>query len=91
MEYIIISISVVLMFSFFSLIGKLSGFEDRLQHVEHTFDQIGKERKLLDDPINDELRLLLLEGKDVAAVKKVREAFGFSIMEAKKYIDNLNH
>ncbi|HDR4880747.1 TPA: ribosomal protein L7/L12, partial [Bacillus cereus] len=29
------------------------------------------------------------EGKKVTAVKRVREAFGFSLLEAKQYVDKL--
>lgn len=39
--------------------------------------------------INKELRQLMEEGKTVTAVKRVREAFGFSLLEAKQYVDKL--
>ncbi|HDR8032446.1 TPA: hypothetical protein QCY74_005892, partial [Bacillus cereus] len=39
--------------------------------------------------INKELRQLVEEGKKVTAVKRVREAFGFSLIEAKQYVDKL--
>ncbi|HDX9602934.1 TPA: hypothetical protein ROX83_005937, partial [Bacillus cereus] len=39
--------------------------------------------------INKELRQLVEEGKKVTAVKRVREAFGFSLLEAKQYVNKL--
>ncbi|HDR7612692.1 TPA: hypothetical protein QCX47_004387 [Bacillus mycoides] len=39
--------------------------------------------------INKELRQLVEAGKKVKAIKRVREAFGFSLLEAKQYVDKL--
>ncbi|TSJ63524.1 hypothetical protein FPQ13_09135 [Allobacillus salarius] len=35
------------------------------------------------------MRVLLKEGKEVQAVKEVRQAFGLSLLEAKQYVDGL--
>lgn len=39
--------------------------------------------------IDDELKYLISEGKKSQAIKKVKNDLGFSLKEAKKYIDNL--
>lgn len=40
--------------------------------------------------VNGRLRELLKEGKNVQAVKEAREAFGYSLLEAKQYVDGLS-
>lgn len=40
--------------------------------------------------VNDQLRNLVKEGKKVQAVKEAREAFGYSLLEAKEYVDGLS-
>lgn len=45
--------------------------------------------ELTENPINDELRKLIKDGKDIKAVKKARETLGLSLLEGKEYIDKL--
>ncbi|WP_245732851.1 hypothetical protein [Salinibacillus kushneri] len=42
-----------------------------------------------ENPIDEELRELIKEGKEVKAVKKARETLGLSLIEGKEYIDQL--
>ncbi|MDA1632910.1 hypothetical protein [Bacillus cereus] len=90
--WMIIPIAV---FGFIYIVGKLNRIEKktdaRLKRMEDRLQLISKEMGIIDrEPeINKELRQLMEEGKTVAAVKRVREAFGFSILEAKQYVDKL--
>ncbi|PQZ57019.1 MULTISPECIES: hypothetical protein [Bacillus] len=63
----------------------------RLKRIEKQLQLITKEMGIVErDPeINKELRQLVEDGKTITAVKRVREAFGFSILEAKQYVDKL--
>ncbi|HHT7237281.1 MULTISPECIES: hypothetical protein [Bacillus] len=90
--WIVIPIAV---FGFMYLAEKLNKIEKktdtRLKRMEDRLQLISKEMGIVDrEPeINKELRQLVEEGKTVTAVKRVREAFGFSILEAKQYVDKL--
>ncbi|MED3037716.1 hypothetical protein CBR56_09425 [Bacillus thuringiensis] len=90
--WMIISIAI---FGFIYIVEKLNRIEKktdvRLKRMEDRLQLIKKEMGIVDrEPeINKELRQLMEEGKTVAAVKRVREAFGFSLLEAKQYVDKL--
>lgn len=70
----------------FSMVIKLNG---RIKGLKYTLDQISRQTDIPKNPIDNELKLLLNEGNDVKAVKKVRETLGLSLLEAKQYIDAL--
>jgi len=70
----------------FSTVIKLNG---RVKGLKYTLDQISKQTGMPKKPIDNELKQLLNEGNDVKAVKRVRETLGFSLLEAKQYIDAL--
>ncbi|MEK4097615.1 MULTISPECIES: hypothetical protein [unclassified Bacillus (in: firmicutes)] len=82
-------------FGFMYLAEKLNKIEKkadtRLKRMEDRLQLISKEMGIVDrEPeINKELRQLVEEGKTVTAIKRVREAFGFSLLEAKQYVDKL--
>lgn len=90
--WMIIPIAV---FGFIYIAEKLNRIEKktdaRLKRMEDRLQLISKEMGIVDrEPeINKELRQLMEEGKTVTAVKRVREAFGFSVLEAKQYVDKL--
>ncbi|MGF9871275.1 hypothetical protein ABEX28_00745 [Bacillus tropicus] len=85
----------IAIFGFIYIVEKLNKIEKktdaRLKRMEDRLQLISKEMGIVDrEPeINKELRQLMEEGKTVAAVKRVREAFGFSLLEAKQYVDKL--
>ncbi|MED4442850.1 hypothetical protein CON34_26930 [Bacillus thuringiensis] len=64
--------------------ARLKRIEDRLQLITKEMGIIEREPE-----INKELHQLVEEGKKITAVKRVREAFGFSLLEAKQYVDKL--
>ncbi|MBU5217820.1 hypothetical protein ACJTM1_22155 [Bacillus sp. GX] len=90
--WMIIPIAV---FGFMYIIEKLNRIEKktdaRLKRMEDRLQLITKEMGIVDrEPeINKELRQLMEQGKTVTAVKRVREAFDFSLLEAKQYVDKL--
>ena len=86
---------LILAFGFIYIAEKLATIEKkndaRLKRIEDRLQLITKELGIVErEPeINKELRQLVEEGKKVTAVKRVREAFGFSLLEAKQYVDKL--
>ncbi|MDT3496731.1 hypothetical protein NLU03_20540 [Bacillus toyonensis] len=82
-------------FGFIYIAEKLNKIEKktnkRLKRIEDRLQVITKEMGIAEreHEINKELRQLVEEGKTVTAVKRVREAFGFSLLEAKQYVDKL--
>ncbi|AFQ11500.1 TPA: hypothetical protein ACG05V_005837 [Bacillus pacificus] len=85
----------IAIFGFIYIVEKLNKIEKktdaRLKRMEDRLQLITKEMGIVDrEPeINKELRQLMEEGKTVTAVKRVREVFGFSLLEAKQYVDKL--
>ncbi|WP_439873661.1 ribosomal protein L7/L12 [Bacillus mycoides] len=69
--------------------ARLKRMEDRLQLITKEMGIIDREPEINKAEINKELRQLMEEGKKVKAIKRVREAFGFSLLEAKQYVDKL--
>ncbi|HDR4511957.1 hypothetical protein J8Y17_16895 [Bacillus cereus] len=90
--WMIIAIAI---FGFIYIVEKLNKIEKKtdasLKRMEDRLQLITKEIGIVDrEPeINKELRQLMEKGKTVKAVKRVREAFGFSLLEAKQYVDKL--
>ncbi|GAA0493648.1 hypothetical protein GCM10008986_20150 [Salinibacillus aidingensis] len=86
MEYAIITLlTLIILF----LLIKVSRLERRLKGLQDTLRQQTHQGKFDENPVEEELYRLIREGKDVKAVKKAREAFGFSLIEGKRYIDQL--
>ncbi len=67
--------------------------EKRVRQLEKQLTQIQQGEEWKEPDVNDELRELLQKGKKVEAVKRTREEFGWSLLEAKQYVDKLqeNH
>lgn len=87
MEYILIGILLVVIFII--IVNKLDALEKRINSIAFNLDRVANQVGVTEHPVNEELRKLLKEGKDVEAVKKVRQVLGLSLLEGKKYIDNL--
>ena len=71
------------------LLSTVNKLNSRVKGLEYTLEQMSKQVDVPENPINDELRQMLIEGNDVKAVKKVRETLGLSLIEGKQYIDVL--
>lgn len=90
MEITYIGIIVLLVVYLFIVVNKLNILKARVKSMEITLNQVANHVDMPEHPVNEELRLLVREGKEVKAVKKAREVFGFSLIEGKKYVDSLD-
>lgn len=90
MEITYIGIIVLLVVYLFIVVNKLNILKARVKSMEITLNQVANHVDMPEHPVNEELRLLVKEGKEVKAVKKAREVFGFSLIEGKKYVDSLD-
>ncbi|SFQ39999.1 hypothetical protein [Salibacterium halotolerans] len=81
-DVLLLGICVYLLFSVIQLKGRVRG-------LNYMVNQLSSQTDTPDMPINHECRQLLRENKDVKAVKRVREALGLSLVEAKQYVDSL--
>ncbi|MEY8350859.1 MULTISPECIES: hypothetical protein [Bacillus cereus group] len=85
----------VFAFGFIYIVEKLKQMEKRtdarLKHIETRLELITNEMGIreVEPEINHELRQLVKDGKTITAIKKVREEFGYSLLEAKEYVDAL--
>ncbi len=67
----------------------MDSLEGRIKGMQYTLAQLVKQSGMSENPINDDLRMLIRDDKDVKAVKKARETLGLSLIEGKQYIDKL--
>jgi len=95
-EFIIIGGLAVIIFllittvsTVFTVSSRLNSLETRVKSLKFTLDQVAKQVEVPEHPINDKLRKLLEEGKNVQAVKEARQVLGLSLLEAKQYVDGL--
>lgn len=89
MDYEYILLAVIGIWIWFSISSQNKSIEKRLKHTENMLKQIADHVGVAEDPINEKLRRLVNEGKMVEAVKVTREHFGYSLLEAKQYVDEL--
>lgn len=92
MSWILIIIGAAMVFAFLfynSINVRLESMEARIKSLSATIRQLEPEGAISEPAINDELRRLVKEGKSVEAIKEARKAFGFSLLEAKQYVDAL--
>lgn len=81
---------VIIIFLFITTVSsKLNSLETRVKSLKVTLDQVANQVDVPEQPINDKLRKLLKEGKEVKAVKEARKVLGLSLLEAKQYVDKL--
>jgi len=70
--------------------NRLKAMEKQLADMQKTIAAINSEEPLKEPPVNEGLRQLLQDGKDIEAIKMAREHLGLSLLEAKKYVDSLS-
>ncbi|MBT2570249.1 hypothetical protein [Planococcus sp. ISL-110] len=68
---------------------RIEALENRVRQVEKLLKQSIQGMELKEPDVNDELRELLHKGKMVKAVNRTRQEFGWSLLEAKQYVDEL--
>lgn len=71
------------------LLIKISSLQEDLKDIKYKLNRIESQMDLPENPINEDLRGLIQEGKDVQAVKLARETLGLSLLEGKQYVDVL--
>lgn len=71
------------------LLFKVLKLESDIKGMKYTLNRIADATTLPENPIDDDLRDLLKEGKDIQAVKLARETLGLSLLEGKQYVDAL--
>ncbi|MEJ8548538.1 hypothetical protein [Brevibacillus borstelensis] len=82
MEYTIFGLLILVILYLYFRINEMQS------RLDYFISQIAKHAEWT-EKINDDLRLLIAEGKYVEAVKTARVVFGMSLLEAKQYVDRL--
>lgn len=70
------------------IMANIIQLKDDVGRTQRTLNKI-VEHLNIPDNIDEELKKLILNGKEIQAVKKYRYETGASLVEAKKYIDTL--
>ncbi len=89
LEITVIGLVVVIFLLVTNVLAKLENISTRVKRLEYTLGQVAQQVEVPEHPVNDQLRKLKQEGKQVEAVKKAREVLGLSLLEAKQYVDSL--
>jgi ribosomal protein L7/L12 len=90
LEYTFLGLVLVIVFVLITtVIDKLNKLENRMKNLKITLDQIAKVVDVPEHPINNDIRKLLQEGKEIQAIREVRSVLGLSLLEAKQYVDAL--
>ena len=67
-----------------------SSLDKRIKSLEKRVNDLtASTRPKAEQAVIEELRKLLQRGKTVEAVRKAREEFGMSLLDAKRYVDKL--
>ncbi|MFD0769053.1 hypothetical protein ACFQZ1_09125 [Bacillus sp. CGMCC 1.60114] len=82
-------ITALIIVGIFYISNSINRVTKRLEQTEDKLEQIAKQMDISEHVINEELRLLVKDGKKVKAIKRAREVLGLSLFEAKNYIDSL--
>lgn len=84
-----IYIIIVLLAMIFLLISNIDSLKKKIDIIDSKLNKIAKQVGVPEEPINDEIRQLVMEGKKIQAIKKLRDATGLGLKDAKDYVDNL--
>lgn len=71
------------------IIASIIQLKNDTARIQRTLNKIAKQVSVSNE-MDDELKSLILEGKQVEAVKRYRFNTGADLLEAKKYIDSLD-
>ncbi|MFD2925329.1 hypothetical protein [Halobacillus naozhouensis] len=85
------SIDVALLAGIVYLLRQVINLDGRVKGLSYTLDQVTNQMTLPEYLINDDLRKLISEDEEIKAIKKARETLGLSLVEGKKYIDQLKN
>ncbi len=79
----------VLLVGVIYLLFQVLKMQEDIKAIKYKLDRIANNMDLPENPINNDLRALIKDGKDVQAVKLARETLGLSLLEGKQYVDAL--
>ncbi|MCB2292985.1 ribosomal protein L7/L12 [Clostridium algoriphilum] len=79
----------VLLLYMFLLTSKIDSLQKHITRMNSNLIKVAKQVGVPQEPLDDELRNLINEGKKIQAIKEVRKATGLGLKEAKDYVDNL--
>lgn len=71
-----------------------SKLQKEIARTNLTLDKIAKHMGIPDTPainIDDELKMLIADGKKIEAVKRYRMVTGYGLKESKEYVDSLTN
>ncbi|MBU3110217.1 ribosomal protein L7/L12 [Clostridium lacusfryxellense] len=71
-----------------SLSSRIRTLEKKMSLMNLTLDKIAKQVGVPEPSFDDDIRILISQGKKIPAIKKVREAKGLGLKEAKEYVDS---
>ncbi|GIO26022.1 hypothetical protein [Ornithinibacillus bavariensis] len=80
---------LLILFIVLYLLNEVVKLNSRVKGLKYTLDKIYKQADVPNNALDNELKQLLNEGKDVKGVKRARETLGLSLIEAKQYVDAL--
>ncbi|PFG12238.1 hypothetical protein [Bacillus sp. es.036] len=88
-EIVALGFGVSVFYLIFRLGAQMNRLSMQMKRTNDHLDRMAQHMGLPEHPINEELRELVREGRMVEAVKRTREVFGLSLVEAKQYVDGL--
>lgn len=68
--------------------AKLSAVEQRIKQQEKLLKRLAK-NEAIETPVPDDVLKLIRADEDIKAIKAVREHFGYSLVEAKEYVEKV--
>ena len=86
MEYFILCV-IVLYISI--LTSKIDSLQKHITRMNSNLIKISNQVGVPKDPLDDEIRSIIVKDGKIKAMKKVREVTGLGLKEAKDYVDNL--
>ncbi|KIL43443.1 hypothetical protein KP77_31490 [Jeotgalibacillus alimentarius] len=86
-------IEIITLVAVIYLLSTIFRLEQRVKTLDYKVEQLSAQTDITEEglyeELHQELKVLIHQGKDVQAVKRVRETKGLSLLEAKQYIDTL--
>lgn len=90
MMALIIGLLLFLILVSININSKINKLENNLRYINFKLDKIIKQDEVYESKIdNNELRVLVEEGKRFDVANKVMDVMGFSVKESQKYVDVL--
>jgi len=71
------------------LSGRVDSLQKTVAHMNSTLFKIAKQVGITEPPLDEQLKILVNDGKKIQAIKELRKSTGLGLKEAKDYVDNL--